>query len=79
MKKSDALGNQIGKHLVERQEIVGWCTGSRIIPWEDFVQIVSRNVAKIRKLAPADPWQSLSLGEIKKWWPTQYEATKLNT
>lgn len=74
MKNNDAIGNAIGKHPVEKQAVVGWCTGSEMILWEDFIKIISRpqSIATIRPLAPTDPWQSLSLGEIKKWWPTLY-------
>ena len=73
MKSRDTIGSQLDKHTAEKDAVVGWCTGSHLIAWNDFIGVIQGNVPKIRKLAPDDPWQSLSLGEIKKWWPTQYE------
>mgnify|MGYP003575795239 CR=1 FL=1 len=76
MKSTDALGNKIGAHEVERQEIVWWCTGSRLIPWADFTAQVAAHVAAIRPLAPHDPWQSLLLGEVKQWWVRHLRTTQ---
>ena len=78
MKNKDAIGNMIDRHEVERQEVVYWCTGSRFIPWDDFTRKIRQNVPKIRALAPDDPWQSLSLREIKNWWTQERRTDHAN-